>query len=844
VRFNNPRTGYDLRGISYQRLRENPVQWPCPPEGEDRNPIRYLAREGARPVFPTESGRAVFWPRPHLPAAEKPDADYPYLLNTGRLPHHWHTLTKTGKINKLMRLNPKPFVEVAPEDADRLGIADGDQLEVASRRGRAVLPAVVTDRVLAGSCFAPFHWSDMFGEYLSINAVTNDAVDPVSFQPEFKACAVSLTRVAAGPTAVEPAPLATVSSGSGGTAVASAAFGIPEPAQPTFTEVQSRYLEGLLWALGRSTVAAAPTLPDSAPFDSPTRAWVDGVLAAAFGSAESAPVEPAAGGAGPAVLVLWASQTGTAEDHARDFSERLRAGGQRVELVGMDETDPAALPSATTILVLTSTFGDGDAPDNGSAFWSELEAANAPRLDGIRYAVLAFGDSNYTDFCGHGRRVDSRLAELGASRLTERVDCEPGDSAAAESWFEQVNAVLGNSPDTGGPGRSGPARVQLRAPAGATPDPVDRDNPMVTDLVCNQALTGVGSSKDVRQVGFAAGELSYRTGDALGVWPTNSEAAVREWLQVTRLDPEAPVALGDGPEMPLRQAAREYLEIVRVTPDLLRFVQSRVRNRELDTLLRPGNTTSLRRWLWGRQSMDVLAEFDVRADVTEWLGVVKRLQPRLYSISSSPCVSPREIQLTVATVRYEHQGRARNGVCSTFLADHPTGVDAEGEVPVFVRSGGQFRLPDDPTTPMIMIGPGTGVAPFRAFLQERRALGHTGRNWLFFGERNSATDFYYADELRGMHRDGLLTTLSTAFSRDQRHKVYVQDLMRQQGGQLWRWLADGARIYVCGDASRMAKDVDHALRDIAHRHGRMSSEDAVGWLKRLAAEKRYVRDVY
>jgi sulfite reductase alpha subunit-like flavoprotein len=324
------------------------------------------------------------------------------------------------------------------------------------------------------------------------------------------------------------------------------------------------------------------------------------------------------------------------------------------------------------------------------------------------------------------------------------------------------------------------------------------------------------------------------------VWPTNSVAVVEEWLTVTGLDPHAPVKLDGLPEMRLRRAAREHLDIVRVTPSLLRFVQQRAHNRELDSLLRPGNDINLQSWLWGRQSMDLLAEFPVRSDLDGWLEVLKRMQPRLYSISSSPKVTPGEVHLTVSAVRYEHKGTPRHGVCSTFLADHSDGAN----IPVFVQPNTQFRPPADPTTPMIMIGPGTGIAPFRAFLQERRQLGHTGRNWLFFGERNSATDFFYRDELEEMCTDGPLTRLSLAFSRDQRQKVYVQDRMRECAVELWRWLEDGAHVYVCGDASRMAKDVDAALRDVVRQRGHLDAERADEYVQQLAADRRYVRDVY
>lgn len=858
-RFWNPKTGYDLRGASYDRLRQTPLQWPCPPDdANDRHPIRYLNdgisqnlfvdAEGGRPrlAFATPSRRAIFHPRPHMDARELPDDDYPFILNTGRLQHQWHTMTKTGQVAKLNKLNGDPFVEVHPDDAAELHIVDGQPIELQSRRGRAVLPAVVTDRVRPGNCFVPFHWNDEHGEYLAINALTSDAVDPDSLQPELKVCAVSMrpTKAVQPPTLPEAPSMHPVAE----------AIGLTTLPMPILSGEEQLYLSGFFATIGNGA-AGVPVLPHAAPLHADTRLWIDGALAGMYSRANGTTTVPIVNPtpmdcATPAPLVLWASQTGNAEEFAARVAAQFDTSGTAARIVNMDQCTLQDLAAVHDVLVVTSTFGDGGPPDNGAVFWDRLHGSEAPSLHGMRFAVLGIGDRAYENFCGHAKSIDERMAALGATRLMDRLDCEIYDDGPLEQWAQQVTALITTQrahPDQSVAEVTVAPVVEVVTPSStpsgslATVEMFTRANPVTAPLCRNTVLTPEGSAKEVRQFGFDLSELgvSYGVGDALGVYPTNSDHAVDAWLAATGLRAEEIIEV-DGTEQSLRQALTTSYDIGRITPNLLSFLA--------DTTTDSGSAKTLRAargelsaWAFGRNGIDVVQGFPVRADIEQWQDVLVRLTPRSYSISSSPLTSPDEVQLTVSVVRYQTaNGAERGGVCSTFLADRA----GEKPTPIFLQKSPHFRPPEDPRTPMIMIGPGTGIAPFRGFLHERRALGHTGPNWLFFGDQHAAQHFYYRDDLTDMVADKFLTRLELAFSRDQKKRVYVQHKMIEHGAELWSWLQDGAHLYVCGDASKMAKDVDSALTTVIETHGRLSAEQARDYKRELVANKRYLRDVY
>ncbi|MFT8862246.1 MAG: bifunctional nitrate reductase/sulfite reductase flavoprotein subunit alpha [Acetobacter fabarum] len=815
-RFTNPKTGYDCAGVSYERLRQGPVQWPAPVgDTQARHPVRYVPAGQVLPVFPTPDGRAIFYARPWMRPQEWPDEQFPFVLNSGRLQHQWHTLTKTGRVASLNRLNPGPFVEVSVQDAQLLGLRADDRVRVTSRRGHIVLPVQISQRVGAGQCFAPFHWNDRFGPDMAVNAVTSDDVDPLSLQPGFKLCAVKLERVA--PDVLPPsAPRQEEGSAPMPLDTLMRHFSLDDPAlQPDLPEQARIWLKGFLEGLRMvpPQPGLVPDVPASAPLPVEARSYVNGLLAGLFsrvGEACAQPLPPNVLAVRQSIRVWWASQTGRAEALAATVAVWLREAGYAVELACLDHCKDADLGQGKAIFVV-STFGDGDPPDCATPFWDTLRARKEA-LTGLSCAVLALGDSSYASFCGFGCALDGRLRELGACMIMDRVDCEPDFEDTVEVWRGQLLAVLDSTTPPVAPPAGGEA-----APATTLPEPRvgTRDAPVIARLALNERLCQGAASKDTRRIGLDLGKssLDWKPGDALGIWPCNAVEVVKTALAALGLPADTPVTLKGAGTVGLHDALLRHFDLARPNPAMLHAL-GRSEGGYLPELLQAAR-------------LDVAAQ-DVPA-------LFRRMQPRLYSTASSPLVSGRVVELTVGV-----NNDPWPGVCTNWLAGLPAGAD----VPVFVQPTTHFHLPADGGTDVIMIGPGTGIAPFRGFLQEREALGATGRNWLFFGERHAQEGFYYQEELARFAHTGCLTRLDTAFSRDQPKRIYVQDRMEEAGAELWNWLQAGAFLYICGDAARMARDVDAALRRIVARHGAMPASQADDYVAGLTRGGRYLRDIY
>ncbi|MFI6400405.1 sulfite reductase subunit alpha [Rhodococcus coprophilus] len=582
-----------------------------------------------------------------------------------------------------------------------------------------------------------------------------------------------------------------------------------------------------------------PFIPLDAPFTTDQRSWLAGFLAGMQTRLISGGPADDAGttGSAPGLHVLYGSQTGNAEAIAEDAATAARAHGFAPVVCALDDIDIDRFASLGHVLIVTSTYGEGEMPDNAELFWDALSAESAPRLDGMHFAVLGLGDTGYDGFCQAGKLFDTRLEQLGARRIVPRVDCDVDFEDAAAAWIGETMPLVAAVEGIVGTGSS--AAAAPTAPA-RPKSQWTRKNPYPATLTTNRVLSGAGSAKEIRHYEFALGEsgIEYEAGDALNVVPINDGALVRALLDRLHLDGSV---VPSGFDTSLTHLLTYDYEITAPSVDLLEEVEKRTRNEELTYVLRHGDKAALDEWLWGRDILDVLMlEPAPELTAEEFLSLLRPLQHRAYSISSSPNACDGSVHLTVASVRYGDDDRERRGVCSTYLADRV----GDGTVGIFVTRNKAFRVPSDDTVPMIMVGPGTGIAPFRGFLQERRARGAAGKNWLFFGDQRRDCDYIYEDELAEFTASGLLTRLDLAFSRDQAEKIYVQTRMTEHGAELFAWLEEGGHFYICGDASRMAKDVDAALHAIVAEHGGMTEEQAAEYITGLKREKRYVRDVY
>lgn len=583
-------------------------------------------------------------------------------------------------------------------------------------------------------------------------------------------------------------------------------------------------------------------IPSHAPFSPEQKASLSSLVAgltpeqsswlSAYFAGRAATAEPTVEAA--PLTVLYGTESGNSEALADKTVKAAKKKGIKASMKNLADLQPSDLAKFEQMAVIISTWGDGEPPEAVESFYQAF-LKEEPDLKGTRFSVCALGDTSYEQFCETGKVFDQRLEALGSERLTEREDCDVDFDEAYESWvgrlFEQV-------------GSAGAVVKDFAAVASIPAVAYDKKNPFPAEVLDSVVLNGEGSAKETLhlELSLAGSGLEYEPGDSLAVVPVNAEDVVSDLLKVTGFSAEEEVEIKGGEKLPLGEALRTRLDITALSRAIARKYSALAANEELARLLGDDATAEFREWIWGRQIVDLLEAFPVRELTAQQLvSVMRKLPPRLYSIASSPKAHPGEVHLTVAAVRYSGYGRDRKGVASTFLADDaPVG----GKVGVYVHRNMNFRLPANDQTPIIMVGPGTGIAPFRAFVEERAERGAAGESWLFFGDQKYSYDFLYQLEWQEHLKEKNLTRLDVAFSRDQPEKIYVQDVMRERSGELYQWLKKGAYFYVCGDAERMAKDVHRTLIEIVAREGGLSEEEAVTYVDKLKKDKRYQRDVY
>lgn len=574
--------------------------------------------------------------------------------------------------------------------------------------------------------------------------------------------------------------------------------------------------------------------------DAGQRAWLSGYLLGSIGMGSGA-AAAAAPSVAPTATIVYGSQSGNCETLAKRLEEALAAVGVTHVVLDMLDCRKADLDRARHLLVIVSTHGEGDPPDRARPLYDLLHGRKAPKLTDLKYSVLALGDSSYEQFCETGRRFDAQLAALGAKRLHERVECDVDFQDNATRWIDAVVAQM-----VAAQGEAVPAAASIAThirPSATVATAYTRKNPWQAPVLANIRLTARDSTKDVRHIELSleGAGIHYEVGDALGVVPRNHETEVAALLEHLPFDAESPVEVG-GASMSLREALTEHWDIGPVNRALFERYAALSKHQALSDLTQDNAKAQLEAFLRGTHLIDLVSDHPLEGiEAAEFVRILRPLAPRLYSIASSPHATPDEVHLTVRIVTYESRGRTRGGVVSTLLAG---ATDANARVAVYPHRNAAFRLPADPNAPIIMIGPGTGVAPFRAFIAEREALEARGKNWLLFGDRTLRSDFLYQTEWLDWRKRGALHRLDVAFSREGNEKVYVQHRIREHGATFYAWLQEGAHIYVCGDAQQMAPDVDAAIREVVRTHGAMNDERVEELMLNLQRERRYQRDVY